>query len=303
MKDVVLKNIVDNFAKEHDLTNFKDDEVFECFAISLLLRRFHDQDIADIRGDLVVGGGQDGGIDAVAILVNGCLVRSIATVDDFKSGLQRPDLHIEFVFVQAKTSSRFSARDIGNFSYGVEQFFTSRTNRSIPLSSELTRLADITEYIFSEYSLSFRENPHCSLYFVTSGIWEKPQEPMARLADGQKRLTELNLFKEVAYKPIGSEELRDIHRDLKFGVRKQVTIIDPTVFPAIDNVEQAYIGLISGDQFIELISMEDRLNRDLFYYNVRDFQGHANPVNQDIGQTLEDDTRRKWFPLLNNGVT
>ena len=298
MKDIVLKNIVDNFATEHDLTNFTDSEVFECFATSLLLRRFHDQDIADIRGDLVVGGGQDGGIDAVAILVNGCLVRSIAAVDDFK-----PGLHVEFVFVQAKTSSKFSATDIGSFSYGVEQFFTSKRNRRIPLSPELTRLADIAEYIFSQFSLNFRENPQCSLYFVTSGIWEEPQEPMARLVDGQKRLTEMNLFKEVAFRPIGSQELRDIHRDLKFGIRKQVTILDPTVFPTIDNVEQAYIGLISGDQFIELVSTENRLNRDLFYYNVRDFQGHTNPVNQDIGQTLEDDTRRKWFPLLNNGVT
>ena len=44
------------------------------------------------------------------------------------------------------------------------------------------------------------------------------------------------------------------------------------------------------------------LNRELFYDNVRDFQGH-NPVNTEIRHTLADEQLRPNFPLLNNGVT
>ena len=44
-------------------------------------------------------------------------------------------------------------------------------------------------------------------------------------------------------------------------------------FPRIDRVGEAYIGLLSGDQFINLVSTDDgELNRDLFFDNVRDFK-------------------------------
>ena len=75
------------------------------------------------------------------------------------------------------------------------------------------------------------------------------------------------------------------------------------MFPKIAGVDEAYIGLLPGTEFVKLVSTDDGdLNRELFYDNVRDFQGH-NPVNREIDHTLASEQLRGSFPLLNNGVT
>ena len=84
---------------------------------------------------------------------------------------------------------------------------------------------------------------------------------------------------------------------------KHVEFSKAAVFPRIDGVDDAYIGLLPGDEFIKMVSTGDgELNGELFYDNVRDFQGN-NPVNSEINHTLVDGQLRHNFPLLNNGIT
>ena len=100
-----------------------------------------------------------------------------------------------------------------------------------------------------------------------------------------------------------AESLKATYRELERGVVKDVEFSRTAVFPRIDGVDDAYIGLLSGDEFTKLVSTDGgELNRELFFDNVRDFQGH-NPVNSEINHTLADDQLRYNFPLLNNGVT
>ncbi|MCY3711317.1 MAG: AIPR family protein, partial [Caldilineaceae bacterium] len=61
---------------------------------------------------------------------------------------------------------------------------------------------------------------------------------------------------------------------------------------------QRYVRRQTGSAAIE----GGDLNRELFFDNVRDFQGH-NPVNSEINHTLAASQLRRNFPLLNNGVT
>ena len=298
MKDLVLQGIIDTFAEDRGMTTLPDSVVFEAFTATSILRKYHQADISDIEDDILVGGPQDGGIDAVGILVNGHAIRHEGDIDSLRSSLGRLD--VEFVFVQAKTSPSFRGDEIGGFLAGVEQFFTPEPH--IPLNDELLELADISKAIF-RHSGNMRTNPRCHLYFVTSGIWEDPAEVRGRINQGVEHLDRLLLFSAVKFTPIGSDVLKTIYRELQHGVTKTVEISKTTTFPTISAVDEAYIGLIPGDQFIELVSTDQGdLNRDLFYDNVRDFQGH-NPVNREIGRTLADDQLRQSFPLLNNGIT
>ena len=103
--------------------------------------------------------------------------------------------------------------------------------------------------------------------------------------------------------PVDAELLKTIYRELERGVVRTVELNRTAVFPRIDGVDDAYVGLLPGDEFLKLVSTTDgELNRELFYDNVRDFQGN-NPVNNEINHTLADEARRRNFPLLNNGVT
>jgi len=152
-------------------------------------------------------------------------------------------------------------------------------------------------------SPAMQRNPRCCLYYVSAGTWENAPEPRDRLEDGKRRLEATNLFFQVDTIPVDAERLKTIYRELKRGVVKEVEFSKIAVFPRIDGVREAYIGLLAGNQFIHLVTTEeDNLNRELFYDNVRDFQGH-NSVNREIAQSIADRDARGRFPLLNNGVT
>ena len=280
------------------MTALPDSEIFESFATSCVLRKYHQSNITDIEDDILVGGNQDGGIDAVAILVNGRPVQSEEDVESFIEAHGR--LEVEFVFIQAKTSPTFRSSDIGSFLVGVEQFFQPQPQ--IPFSEHITQLAYLSRSLF-RHSIHMEDNPRCCLYYVTSGSWTNPVEVSGRISIGQNEIKQLKLFSSVQFKPIDAELLKSIYREIERGVTKAVEISKTAVFPRIDGVDEAYIGLMPGDEFIKLVSTEDgELNRDLFYDNVRDYQGR-NPVNKEIDHTLSNDQLRDSFPLLNNGVT
>ena len=302
MNDIVLDGFVKNFAESRGLSGRADDYVFEAFAASSLLRKYHQSDIKDMEESILVGGGGDGGIDAIAITVNGRPVMAEEDVLFFSDSLRRLD--VEFVFVQAKTTTSFSAADIGSSGFGVEQFFAAVSN-SAPLvrfKDEVQQLVELARYIYGQ-GIKMQENPKCSFYYVTAGVWNDPPEPKGRLQDVKDRLEGLNIFSEVRAMPVDADLLKAVYRELERGIVKEVEFSRTAAFPKIDGVNEAYIGLLSGNEFINLVSTNDgELNRELFYDNVRDFQGH-NSVNQEINNTLTNEQLRNAFPLLNNGIT
>ncbi len=302
MNDLVLEGFINNFAEAKGLNHLDSNDLFEAFAASSILRKYHQYDVADIEDSILVGGSGDGGIDAIAIMVNGRPARTEDDVRFFMDVLRRLD--VEFVFIQAKTSPSFNAADIGNFAFGIEQFFSAVVGEapSIQFNAEVQQLIDLTKYIYGQ-GIKIKENPKCYAYYVTSGTWTSAPEPASRFTDCVKRLKQLNIFSDTEATPVDSELLKVTYRELERGVMQDVEISKTAVFPIIQGVDDAYIGLLRGDEFIKMVSTSDgELNRELFYDNVRDFQGY-NPVNSEIEHTLTDSTLRSNFPLLNNGVT
>lgn len=302
MNDLVLEGFIKNFAEKRGLSHLSSNELFEAFAASSLLRKHHQLEAGDLVDSVLVGGGGDGGIDAIVILVNGRPVRTKEDVDFFVEKLRR--LEVDFVFIQVKSSPKFQTKDIGQFTFGIEQFFSTVLNISshIQFRSEIQEFIDLACYIYKQ-SIQMQNNPKCYFYYVTSGKWTENTDLIGRLNAGRKKLEEFNIFSHVAAMPVDAESLKSIYRQLERSVVRDVELSRTAVFPRIDGVEDAYIGLMPGDEFIKLVSTDDgELNREIFFDNVRDFQGH-NPVNTDIGQTLADDQFRHSFPLLNNGIT
>ena len=302
MNDLVLEGFVNNFAEARGLSSHPDDEVFEAFVASSVLRKYHQSDITGMEDDILVGGGGDGGLDAVVILVNGRPISTEEGIEFLSSSHGRLD--VEFVFIQSKTSSGFSASDIGNFVFGVEQYFSavSNSDANITFKSEIHQKVQLTRSIYGQV-IKMQDSPKCFLYYVTAGEWTGATDPKGRLEYGHDRLASLNLFSEIRVMPVDANLLKTTYRELERGVVKEVEFIRTAAFPRIDKVDEAYIGLLPGNEFIKLVSTDDgELNRELFYDNVRDFQGH-NPVNREIEHTLSEEQLRNSFPLLNNGIT
>ncbi|MCY4580042.1 MAG: AIPR family protein [Chloroflexi bacterium] len=302
MLDIVLDGFVDDFAKSRGVGHLKDDQLFEAFTASLVFRKYHQADIIDLEDSVLSGGSGDGGLDAVAILVNGRIARAEEDIRYFEETGQRLD--VEFVFIQAKTSTSFRSSDIGNFVFGIEQFFVAvlGDEPKIRFNSEVEQRVDLARFIYRQ-TIKMRDNPTCFLYYATAGKWNDDPDPAGRLQDGVERLRKMTIFSAVNAIPLDAELLKENYRELERAVVKRVELSRAAVFPRIEGVDEAYIGLLSGDQFIQLVTTNDGLlNRELFYDNVRDFQGH-NPVNTEINHTLADEQLRYNFPLLNNGVT
>ena len=303
MDDLVLEGFIRGYTQAHGISSLPPDVAFLEFVTSSLLRKLHQADISGMEDDILVDGRGDGGIDAIAIIVNGRLVSSEEDLEFmFKS---HGRLDVELIFVQAKRSPRFSARHIGSFLFGVEQYFKAvmHPDRQNTFRQEIIQKIDLTRELYYTQSIKMRNNPRCFLYYVTTGQWSDSHDPKVRLDDGEIRLKELNLFSDVSCLPIDSSFLKDTYRALERSVVKEVEFIRTAAFPRIDRVGEAYIGLLPGDEFLELVTTDNGdLNRELFFDNVRDFQGH-NPVNREIEVTLSDSTLRNSFPLLNNGIT
>jgi len=300
MNDPVLEGFIEDFANDRGLRCGESDlpRTFEAFSSYCILRKYHQLETNDIEHEVLVSGKGDGGLDAISILVNGCPVKSIEDIDYFLD--RRGHAEVDFVFVQSKLASNFDSADIGQFLYGVQQFFSA--NSGIVFNSEVTELKATSDYIF-RHVIRMRSLPTCFLYYATTGKWRGAPEPTSRLAHGCEQLKELNLFDDVFVQPVDGDLLKSTYRELKHHIEKQIEFPNSAIFPDIQDVQQAYIGLLSGDQFVKLISRDDgELNRELFYSNIRDFQGD-NAVNEEIHQTLLSEDRRNSFPLLNNGIT
>lgn len=309
MLDFNLRGEVADFAKARGLSARKEEEQFGVLVTDLLFRKYHKVAIKSIE-DHVTDGGGDGGLDSIGIFVNGTPVRAKEDLEGIlPENMPRAD--VEFVFIQAKTTEKFKATDIGNFGYGVAQFFEGVKGNEPGLAfndAVLARIA-VAKALFAEpHRVQVRNagGPKCALYFATGGRWSDDHDPAQRLEAARRHISEMDLGitnENVRAQAIDKKDLTTIARDLRLAIKRTVPYDEALEFPKIQNVEKAYIVLMKAKAFVDLVSTDGGdLNEDLFFENLRAFQGH-NEVNSEIRNTLATDQTRDSFPLLNNGIT
>jgi hypothetical protein len=296
MKDRIIEGYLTDFSSQYGLEQLDPSQLFAYFVNYCVLSRLTPETLS--LDDFHVDGGKDTGIDAVAIIVNGHIVISKEDVDFFRDNLRRLD--VEFVFVQSKTAAKFNAAEIGSFLFGVKQFFDP--NPTLPASDEVMACRELKEYIY-DFSINMEQNPICSLYYATTGKWCDDENLMARIEADKSDLRATDLFSEVVFRPFAAENLKNVYRELRNKVVKEIYFDKHTILPAIDKVQEAYLGFLPCVEFLKFIcDTEGNIQRNLFYDNVRDYQGD-NPVNREIAQTLRTPGISDKFVLLNNGIT
>ena len=310
MLDIVLQGFVTNFVDTEDLHYLSTDKQFEAFATHSVLQNYHyleQPELETVFEKGLTGGSGDGKLDSIAILLDG---QPVHTEHDVASKLRndrgpRPVAH--FIFVQAKTADRkaFSTDDINNFITGVEQFIHAASGRPHYFNFN-ERVGDYISVAKAIYRRPFRianAKPNCSLYFVTADKWTDAPEPTGALNSAATRLQADDHLFNVDAIPVDSTRLKAISGELLRANQEAIEVYSSAAFPPIQGVKSAYMAMVPGREFMKLATTDNGdLNRNLFYENVRDFQG-INDVNSEIGETLLSDQTRHTFPLLNNGVT
>lgn len=293
--DRIVQNYMETFLKSQDITEKNKDKQFEMFSAYCAIEQVYSENFN--LADVVVGDGDDCGIDAIAILVNGMLITSQDEIDDLLE-INRKLSEINFVFVQAKTSSNFDYSEMGTFGTGVKDFFAD--NPQMRRNDAIIEKNKIIEYIFSKATY-IKKKPICYLYYVTTGKWLDDQNCVGRMEIAKNDLLNLNIFSNVIYIPVDADMLQKYYRNTIDMIETEIEFSNKILLPEIPRVTQSYLGYVGSETYLKLITGENgEIRKSVFYDNVRDFQGD-NPVNHEMAESLRNDPQK--FILLNNGVT
>ncbi|NIZ01619.1 AIPR family protein [Thalassospira lucentensis] len=294
MDDPILKAYLKDFAKEFNISDLKEPDIFEYFsAYCVMFRDFSEHTILE---DIVVGGGLDSGIDSLGLYLNDIPITTFSQVDEVSS---RQKIDADFCFVQSKTSRNISAAEIGSFIQGIKEFFGEKY---MPTNEHISEKRDLSSYVF-EKSVKMRFKPRLHLYYCYAGTYKADRVIEARVSAGKDELLSLNLFSDVRFTFLDSNKLQERYQEVNLRIEREITINEYAALPPINGIRQAYLGVLPCKELIKLLSNSDgKLHKSLFNENVRDFLSR-NPVNDEIEKTLLSTENQSRLAALNNGVT
>ena len=245
------------------------------------------------------GKGGDKAIDGILVEVNEV---AVSNLDQLKEVIGTRKFHANFVFVQAKTSAKFDSGDMLKAGLGVKDFF-QKDKKNLNANNSILKFKDMADFILDN-SIRHDEQPTCTIYYVTTGKWVNDENLTNVKNECEAFLSKLNYFSEIRFVPIDSMKLSATYKEVNNSVTRQIIMSKYIPFPSnIRGVDQAYIGLVSVEEYLKLIENEEgMIQQGLFYDNVRSYLGE-NPVNREIIETIKNDKKYIQFPILNNGVT
>lgn len=294
----IIKAHQKKFKEAYNLVKDTEDQLFEKFVnYSELLQHQPDVFSSDLEFlDLVcVGGGQDAGLDGIAIKVNGFFIKSQEEIEEFlKSG----SIDIEFIFIQSKNKKNFESECISAFINGVRAFFDDESR--YPFNENVLFWRNLKEYLYEEdVILQWKGTPMVRCYYVTLGDLRPHVEHEDLIRQFKKDM--VDICDNVPFVFQGAKEFKDIIDQNQNKFKASLPFLDTMSLPGTVDVGNSCVVLCNARDYVMLLNTNDGIIRKtLFNDNVRDYQGD-NAVNTEIYNTISDTPER--FVLFNNGIT
>ena len=304
--DTMTRKRTEKFAKEWEIESLGIEKQFELYVNSVILRTICNNDDVDFE-TATVAGGDDNAIDGIALIVNGTIFDSEEALESHINDVNRLD--VELVCIQSKTSEKYEISEINNFLLGI-QLICKYLVEGQDLSSlgDLAPVAKLIDLVLENSEKISGDSGRIRLlpyYVTTSGGSTATIESAHKIQAMLKTIDDYSLFESgFELNLYGSKELLDIARTLSGLTSVKFTFDQKGTLPeaATSSVAEAYVGIVSAENFANIISPSGNLEDSLFRENVRAYQGENNPVNEQILSTLRSE-ERALFPFLNNGVT
>lgn len=319
--DILTKQRMKAWANEFGVTPeygfpSKDQDLFEYY-VAFVYTNEHLKGNVKHLSDMVVAG-QEWGVDAIGIFVNGSLLTDPGELGGLLH--EGDDNKLEAAFLQAKTSPKYKNNMVARFINQVKYIGEAASN---PDESDLPGLLHLAaknlEAIIQNINRFDSPQIPCRLRFVTTAAHDNTAESLKdpHVSHALKDLTNLGLFQPsrqkndpaqsehsyaVNFRAEGKNELWQRYRLTTSPQQTSFKWDRRQTIPAATEGEEAMIGVITAEQLLRIVSSDGDLRPNILDDNVRRYQGEDNPVNRDIGSTLRSD-RRRQFPYLNNGLT
>lgn len=240
----IIRALLQDFKTRQEITA-PDPEAFEMF-VSYCLLDLERVDQGDFRDTLTDEGEQ--GLDFVAIIINGSLIQDSEDVKAIAT--QNSELRVKYVFAQAKTAENWDGGGVLKFKRAVEGFFG---DANIGTSRMVANAREVHAYVLKQ-AAKMVDNPQLNAYFVTSGPIQNAGANVELMNELRKSLQALEIFSEVKAELIGSEGLRRIYRSATSAATASISFPTRVTLPPIEGVDQAFLGLLSAGQLIELLT-------------------------------------------------
>ena len=292
----VVKAQLKEFSERHQKEALKESEFFEVLSIHAVENGILGESVDPFKIHLA---GEEFGIDGIAILIQGeVCVDSDAVAQAISVGKNH---QIEFHFFQSKTSESIAYGDVGKFLDAVVDFFQEG---KLAASAQI---ADLRGAKDKAYEAPTKSNPSIRCFFCSTGSGEIA-DPIKKLIETNRaRLEALSLFSEIDISILGAKQLQAGYRSATNSISASFDFPRSITLPDHPSVEEAFIGFVAAHELINLVTLEGtageepRINRSVFYDNIRDFSPNSE-INKSIISEIENGDDLS-FIFKNNGVT
>jgi hypothetical protein len=294
---VLIDSLIADAQKARD-TPLPDDVAFELFAAGSVLR---DRNLSDEEIEVGrIGGGMDGGLDAVYVFQDGVLLDEDSDVfsEDFTAKNVRKNVELDLWLIQAKREMSFTETAFDKIESSLGRLLDlTQTDKQLAVYYSPELIARMRLFTRSWTALLAR-SPVITVHFdyVTRGdTGSVPAAVEAKRADLETHLCQRISNSKAEAKLVGAKDLWALasatpEYDLQLKFEDYVSKGDSST------------GLVSlADYYTFLTDSHGALQAHLFDWNVRDYQGEV-AVNREIKASLEDASGDDFW-WLNNGVT
>lgn len=265
---------------------------FELFVAEQVLKDY-DLSYDELKAGRV-GGGGDGGIDALYLFANGDLVQ-----EDTDLSVLKRQVAIDLIVMQAKGQTGFSEGALDKLYSVTADLLNLAADHDALASVYNAELLSAMKSFKTTYGALAARFPKLtvSYYYATKGDEPHPnvQRKVSKLRDS---VCQQFSAAEFAFHFLGAKHLLELARRAP-RVSHTLRLSEN---PISSTGAVGFVCLVKLKDFFNFITdNEKRLLRGIFEANVRDYQG-TNEVNEGIQGSLRD-TGNEEFWWLNNGVT
>jgi len=295
----VIQAQVREFATAHSLTDRTEATQFEVYSIFAILNGLQGEAIDPSEVHL---NGTEFGLDGIAILVQGELVKDSHEASEKLAAINNPS--IEFIFFQSKTSTTYDYGNISKFFDAIAEFFNGE------LEKESNTLSDLTGAMKEVYSKGVgRKNPKLSCYYITTGNYDEPSRIEKLRTNFRLELEQKNIFDTAAMtiQFVGAKQLQQTYRAATSSIEVEIEFPRNVVMPTNEHVEDAYLGFVDAKNLLKLYTVNNAeddtliINRTVFFDNIRDYDAKSK-INLRIKEIVRSEGGKE-FVFRNNGIT
>jgi hypothetical protein len=268
----------------------KDLNIFEYYCIEQFARPF-DLGDSELKSGMV-GGGQDGGVDAFYALANGDLIDEETELQP----KQRPDFKL--LIMQVKSDEGFSPAAVDKLYWFTDDLLDLSKKKAEYHSTYHAQLARLMHWFKQGLSIVVGETPPLSIDYVY--VVKRDVQPNSDCEKARKRIVDRcrSHFQHaiVNFQFVNATALWNQVQSRPPNIKTLKWVSQPM------STAEGEVGLVRLADYHAFVSdIDGRIAERFFDSNVRGYWPHTR-VNKSIADTLKD-TSAPEFWLLNNGIT